>query len=234
MQRVAGPWDESTVTWNTQPTVTTTDEKNIPVSTAQFSWNISIDVTDFVTGYVAGTYPNYGFLLRLDEEVNYRSTLFASSDYTADSLLWPELVIIYQQQEPPIDTTDGPIILPPDTLVHVDPGPGNDTAGNPVFPPVDTFKSCRVLMPNAFSPNNDGTNDVLKARIEDGCPLKNFGLSVFNRWGQLVFNSSDPAAGWNGYFNGRLCDIGTYMYEVNVTTDQEGAQVLKGNVVLLR
>jgi gliding motility-associated-like protein len=58
------------------------------------------------------------------------------------------------------------------------------------------WKNCLVVIPSAFSPNGDGNNDVFRPKIYDA--VKNYQLSVFNRWGALVFRTADPDAGWDG------------------------------------
>jgi gliding motility-associated-like protein len=56
--------------------------------------------------------------------------------------------------------------------------------------------SCQVWVPNSFTPNNDGVNDRFTAEVD--CELLDFQLSVYNRWGELVFSTTDPQEGWNG------------------------------------
>lgn len=93
VQRVTSAWDENTVTWATQPSTTTANQVAVPVSTAQWNWDVSLNVTDIVQDiYSSGV--NNGILLRLQDEGYYRSVLFASSDHN-DSILWPELKVTY-------------------------------------------------------------------------------------------------------------------------------------------
>jgi gliding motility-associated-like protein len=93
VERVTGGWSESIVTWNTQPTTTTTNRVTISPSAARFGWNTSVDVTTLIND-IKTSGVNNGFLLRLNTEGIYRRVTFASSDNT-DSTLWPELVITY-------------------------------------------------------------------------------------------------------------------------------------------
>jgi len=58
----------------------------------------------------------------------------------------------------------------------------------------------KVFFPNAFTPNNDGINDVFKPTIFGA--LVNYKLNIYNRFGQLIFQTSDPAKGWNGTLSG--------------------------------
>ncbi|MDI9319307.1 MAG: DNRLRE domain-containing protein [Phycisphaerales bacterium] len=93
IERVTGSWTELGVTWNTQPTTTTTNRAAIGVSSSRFGWNTNVDVTTLVND-IKTSGVNNGFMLRLNTEGIYRRVTFASSDNT-DSTLWPELVITY-------------------------------------------------------------------------------------------------------------------------------------------
>ena len=70
---------------------------------------------------------------------------------------------------------------------------------------------CSVFVPNAFSPNGDGKNEIFKAQ---GKGMLDFRLIVFSRWGEQVFESSDPDHGWDGTFRGRKSPKGIYIYTV--------------------
>ncbi len=95
LSRVVAPWNETNVTWNTQPATTTTGEVLLAASTAQWNYNISADVTAMVQAMVATPNSNHGFLFRLQTEAIYRSIIFASSDHS-NAALWPELRISYR------------------------------------------------------------------------------------------------------------------------------------------
>jgi gliding motility-associated-like protein len=90
-----------------------------------------------------------------------------------------------------------------------------------------------VIFPNAFTPNGDGMNDEFYPLV--------FGLfetevfSVFNRWGQLVYTTSDLQQGWDGQHGGKKSEVGTYVYYLRGNSATTGKEYfLKGNVVLLR
>jgi gliding motility-associated-like protein len=97
---------------------------------------------------------------------------------------------------------------------------------------------CQVWMPSAFTPNGDGKNDILRPVVESGCPVSNYTLHVFNRWGQLVYSSpagSSIAEGWDGLFKGAPAEVGTYMYHVILETGtRHNVHQLKGDVTLIR
>lgn len=68
-----------------------------------------------------------------------------------------------------------------------------------------------VQFPNAFTPNGDGKNDFYQAAVH--CPVPKYKLVIYNRNGELVYQTSDPkATGWNGYFKGKVQPIGAYVY----------------------
>lgn len=89
------------------------------------------------------------------------------------------------------------------------------------------------FIPNAFSPNDDGENDQLKAYINPLC-VKEFSLIIFNRWGQAVFETTDVREGWDGTVNDRMSNTGVYVYtcKAQLTSGEEIRR--KGNVSLLR
>lgn len=94
-------------------------------------------------------------------------------------------------------------------------------------------KEANIFAPSAFTPNNDNRNEIFKI-----FPICNFTLkqlSIYNRWGQLVFTSSDVNEGWNGRFKSeRPQDVGVYYYYA-VGTDESGKTVhLKGDFTLIR
>ena len=88
-----------------------------------------------------------------------------------------------------------------------------------------------LFFPNAFSPNDDGINDVLRVRGAEGFGTMN--LIVYNRWGEKVFESSDPEIGWDGRFEGKKLTADVYGYYLTVTCPTTTI-VKKGNVTLLK
>ncbi len=92
---------------------------------------------------------------------------------------------------------------------------------------------CTIMFPNAFTPNNDGLNDVFK--ILNAYNLVYYRFAIYNRWGQKIFESNDPHKGWNGMFKGLQAGTGTYTWICNYTrAGNSGINNLKGIVTLLR
>lgn len=88
-------------------------------------------------------------------------------------------------------------------------------------------------MPNAFTPNGDGLNDVYKPVF--GCYPTTYELSVFSRNGQLVFKTNDYNNYWDGLYNGKPLPIGAYVYMININNQSlQKVKQMRGSIMLLR
>jgi gliding motility-associated-like protein len=88
-----------------------------------------------------------------------------------------------------------------------------------------------VFIPNAFSPNGDSENDVLYVR---GIWIEKMIFRIFDRWGEMVFESTDPTIGWDGTFRGRKLDPDVYDFYLDVTCIGGLQSITKGNVTLMK
>jgi gliding motility-associated-like protein len=88
-----------------------------------------------------------------------------------------------------------------------------------------------VYIPNAFSPNKDGKNDQLYVR---GQYIYEFVFRVYDRWGELVWETNKINEGWDGTFRGKLLDPDVYDYYLQVTCVGGLENIIKGNVTLIR
>ncbi len=101
-----------------------------------------------------------------------------------------------------------------------------------------------IDVPNAFSPNGDGSNDVLFVR---GVGVRELEFRIYNRWGELVFESTDPgivcnelqscnvSKGWDGSYKGKQQEMDVYVYTLNAIFENGRPSGLKkGNITLLR
>lgn len=92
--------------------------------------------------------------------------------------------------------------------------------------------SCKVMLPNAFTPNNDGHNDIFRLKYPE--TVKVFRLIIYDRWGQSIFETNDPYQGWDGRFKGVDAPTGNYVW-VMLYTDIYGYKGnIKGSVILVR
>ena len=88
-------------------------------------------------------------------------------------------------------------------------------------------------MPNAFSPNGDGINDIYKAK--DGYQsIVEFHAAIFNRWGKVIYTWDDPAGGWDGTINGKDAPQGVYYVNVKAKGADGITFTFKRDVNLLR
>lgn len=96
---------------------------------------------------------------------------------------------------------------------------------------VEPKQEVHAGFPSAFSPNGDGVNDVLYVRGNGIATMK---MSVFNRWGQKIFETDNPSTGWDGTFNGTPQPVDTYACVLKVTTTEGCVITQKGSVTLLK
>jgi gliding motility-associated-like protein len=92
--------------------------------------------------------------------------------------------------------------------------------------------SCQFVLPNAFSPNNDGKNDLFKPG--KFCVAGHYMFTIFNRWGEMIFRSNNPAAAWDGYYKGFAQPVGVYVWMIQYTDATGKAYNYKGTVMLVR
>jgi gliding motility-associated-like protein len=88
-----------------------------------------------------------------------------------------------------------------------------------------------VYIPSAFTPNNDGVNDVAEVFAINP---KSFSFKIYNRWGELVFESYDVSNKWNGTFKGEDCPQDNYSYILDVTMQNDKTYHKQGGILLLR
>jgi gliding motility-associated-like protein len=99
---------------------------------------------------------------------------------------------------------------------------------------LELISSCipPYYIPNAFTPNGDGRNDVFLPYIMGS---ESFRLQVFNRWGEMLYDSFETGAGWDGYYKQILCQQSAYLYLVSfVTRSSKVTYNLSGTITLLR
>ncbi|HEX6426525.1 MAG TPA: gliding motility-associated C-terminal domain-containing protein [Niastella sp.] len=88
-----------------------------------------------------------------------------------------------------------------------------------------------LYIPNAFTPNGDGQNDVFRALLFGN--VTSFSFVIFNRWGGRVFETHNPAEGWNGKINALVAQKGTYVWYCRYTLEGQPEKLEKGIVELV-
>jgi gliding motility-associated-like protein len=101
---------------------------------------------------------------------------------------------------------------------------------------VTAIKGQQILMPNAFTPSKNGpgstsSNDTFLPMVQG---VKEFHMMIFNRWGQLMFESKNETRGWDGYFNGKLCQQDVYVFKIIAKYDNNIEVTRVGDIHLIQ
>jgi gliding motility-associated-like protein len=116
---------------------------------------------------------------------------------------------------------------------------------------VTIFDECPaiVALPNAFTPNGDGNNDIFRPvrPMDDTTPndvgesmnIRNYQLRIYNRWGEVIYaeegSRSEDVVGWDGTYLGQMMPSGTYAWVFVYTDEFSGLEyTMEGNVTLLK
>lgn len=128
------------------------------------------------------------------------------------------------------DTIADPVAYPRSPVSYMVVGMNEQGCSDSAIVSIDITEN--LFVPNAFTPNGDGINDVFK--------IENIGYQgveafhVFNRWGNLIYETLDGTRGWDGTYKGKPADAGAYYYLIRLGMDDGTAKVFKGEIALLR
>jgi gliding motility-associated-like protein len=96
---------------------------------------------------------------------------------------------------------------------------------------INVLEDFNVYIPNSFTPNGDKLNDIFKPVLRGA---KNFNFAIYDRWGALIFETSDPASGWDGTFKDESCKQDSYTYRLTVSSIHGESKEYNGHVMLIR
>ena len=103
---------------------------------------------------------------------------------------------------------------------------GYDTVTIKIFKPTD------IYVPSAFTPNGDGLNDILRPL---GTVIERLDyFRIYNRYGQLIFETSNLSKGWDGTYKGERQTTGNYIWILKARDRKRAIITMKGNVILIR
>lgn len=90
-------------------------------------------------------------------------------------------------------------------------------------------------VPNTFTPDNDNFNQTFQPVFTAGFDIFNYNLLIFNRWGEVLFESNNALVGWDGTYGGEICQDGTYIWQITFKElGRDKRRVVRGHVNLLR
>lgn len=108
----------------------------------------------------------------------------------------------------------------------------SDSCSDVAFVDVIVLPAGQIVMPNSFSPNGDGFNDVIFP-VTERIDLVNF--AIYSRWGEKVFETNVIDEGWDGTFKGEDAELGVYAYVVEYSiSGTESVEILAGSITLIR
>lgn len=102
----------------------------------------------------------------------------------------------------------------------------------PPLPGLTGIDKNQFFIPNVFSPNGDGKNDRFNVRINKD--VTGLDMSIFNRWGQEIYHTSDINQGWDGTYGGQASEVGVYQYIIKLKFRDGTVKTVTGDLTLLR
>ncbi len=96
---------------------------------------------------------------------------------------------------------------------------------------INVQEEAEIFVPTIFSPNGDNWNDIFRIR---GSVFTNYRMTIFNRWGEKVFETDNYTEGWDGTFRGKDCNKGAYAYIIEGLDHRNRVFKKKGNITLIR
>ncbi|MFN7015386.1 MAG: gliding motility-associated C-terminal domain-containing protein, partial [Bacteroidia bacterium] len=164
-----------------------------------------------------------------DTIINGQSTTLHINPSTGYTILWTPAIGLSNV------TSSDPVASPNSTteyIVSLTDGQGCNRTDTVKVTVIDFIcEEPYIYLPNAFTPNDDGQNDVLYLR---GNLIEEMYLAIYNRWGELVFESTSPQIGWDGTYKGMKCDPAVFVYYFTVKCPGGIEFFKKGNVTLIR
>jgi gliding motility-associated-like protein len=198
------------------------------------SVDVTFDVTPAGTGTISlngnviGSYPS---TIKLDRRFTYNLAASPIVDYAfvtwqknnANTTITPTLT----DKNVTFKYVDAETVIA-EFVYDPPPPPPPPPPPNPLLTAVDKA----IFIPNAFTPNGDNTNDLFNVKLsKDAIGLD---MTIFDRWGNLVYQTDRIAQGWNGLRNGKEAEVATYQYLIKVRYRDQTIETYKGDLSLVR
>lgn len=173
---------------------------------------------------LVNTYPRVPFRIGNDRVINYGEEITLET-FSSFPISWEE--------NPYISCTscNNPTVFPPETTTYI--GEITTEFGCPERDSLTVYVRGELYVPNAFTPDGDGLNDIFKA---EGLDIVKFNMKIFNRWGELIFESDDINQGWNGSSGNDSYYSPPGIYQYIIIAQEHKGEVFeyRGHVYLLR
>lgn len=223
-------------TWAPGATLNATNIAN-PIASPTVSTNYSVYLTTSTTCQ---------FLLLTNVFVNYLSNSPISADATPTRVVQGDGSTLQYYGDPGVNVSWHPnTFVVPKTGYSVTAHPDRPTtytviaSNGPCKETLYVFvdvvlKGCEegdAFVPNTFTPNGDGQNDILFVR---GLKVEEVYFAVYNRWGEMVFETKDKDKGWDGIYKGKPADVGVFGWYLKAKCFDGTDRFKKGNVTLIR
>jgi gliding motility-associated-like protein len=198
------------------------------------SVDVTFDVTPAGTGTISlngntiGTYPS---TIKLDRRFTYNLAATPILDY--DFVTWQKnnanttISPAMNNQNVTFKYVDAETIVA-EFVYNPPPPPPPPPPPNPLLTGVDKT----IFIPNAFTPNGDNNNDFFNIRL--GKDAIGMDMTIFDRWGKLVFQTDRITEGWDGTYNSKEADVATYQYVIKVRYRDQSVSTYKGDISLVR
>ncbi len=106
---------------------------------------------------------------------------------------------------------------------------GSNGCADTLLKKISVSRSNKVFIPTAFTPNNDGQNDVFRVR---GSNIESVMMKIYSQWGQMIYES--PLNNWDGKVRGDVVQTGTYLYVVEILFTDSSSEKFKGQISVIR
>lgn len=193
-----------------------------PVDPTSYSVTVESNGCSDVAEVFVDHYPPPAVDAGLNTTLVWGESVQLDGSGSGEFLWWPDSLLDNPSLEDPLATPTTTTIF----YVQL-----TDSNGCKAFDQMVVNVIGTLYVPNTFSPNNDGVNDRFFAF---GLEIKEFKMLVFNRWGEMIFESNHLTHGWDGTFKGTDSPIGTYVWKIELTENSGEVKEAIGHVNLIR
>lgn len=160
------------------------------------------------------------------------STYWVETDYPA-SLVWTLNGVTYNQQQLTVEWDSVGVY---DIIVYADTDVSCPSDTQRIQVIVERCDQLIYFIPNSFTPDEDIHNNTFQPVFTEGFDPYDFHMIIFNRWGEIIFESYDASRGWNGNYGGIKCQDGVYTWKIDfgLPEDTDERILITGHVVLIR